>query len=223
MGRSLAVADPGAPGLTGFHGTILAAATPPAPLAPLIYTAALLLMLEEWLWDATQAVLARIPAWPFLIRLQRWVEKLSPYAALLIFLAPTLLLLPVKILALLSITHGHPTLGLIIILGAKVLGTALVARIYALTRRSLLSLGWFQRAHDRLLAFKDRLIAQLHASAGWQQVQRLVRAIRATVRNMIAGWKARLAGSPRSTGGRLVRLFRRLAARMRKWNKSRSH
>lgn len=179
-------------------------------LAPLIYTAALLLMLEEWLWDATQALLARIPDWPFLQRLQRWVERLSPYAALAIFLAPTLLLLPVKLLALLSITHGHPTLGLAIIVAAKLLGTALVARIYALTRRSLLSLAWFQRAHDRLLAFKDRMIAQLHASPGWQHAQALVAALRRTLRQAFAA-------SPRSEGGRLARLLRRLAARMKKY------
>lgn len=180
-------------------------------LAPLIYAAALLLMLEEWLWDATQALLARIPAWPFLVRMQQWVERLSPYAALLIFLAPTLLLLPVKILALLSITHGHPTLGLAIIVSAKLLGTALVARIYALTRRSLLSLAWFRRTHDRVLAFKDRLIAQLHASAGWQQVQRLLATLRRSVRS---AWQAR------PEGGRLARLLRRVAARMKKY---RSH
>nr|WP_245200101.1 hypothetical protein [Herbaspirillum sp. LeCh32-8] len=183
-------------------------------LAPLIYTAALLLMLEEWLWDVTQAVLARIPAWPFLIRLQRWVERLSPYAALLIFLAPTLLLLPVKILALLSITHGHPTLGLLIILAAKIFGTALVARIYALTRRSLLSLAWFQRAHDRLLAFKDRVIAQLHASAGWRQAHALLATLKRSLRRFAARWKTRPEGS------RLARLLRRLAARMKKY---RSH
>jgi hypothetical protein len=175
-------------------------------LAPLIYTAALLLMLEEWLWDATQALLARIPDWPFLQRLQRRVERLSPYAALSIFLAPTLLLLPVKVLALLSITHGHPTLGLAIIVAAKLLGTALVARIYALTRRSLLSLAWFRRAHDKLLAFKDRMIAQLHASAGWQRVQSLMAAVRGA-----------FTAAPRSEGGRLARLLRRLAARMRKY------
>ncbi|NQE48626.1 MULTISPECIES: hypothetical protein [Herbaspirillum] len=185
-------------------------------LAPLIYTAALLLMLEEWLWDATQALLARIPDWPLLVRLQRWVERLSPYAALMIFLAPTLLLLPVKILALLSITHGHPTLGLLIVLSAKVLGTALVARIYALTRRSLLSLPWFVRYHDRLLAFKARLTAQLQATAGWQQVQRLVRSARqglARIKNALA---QRMAAQPGGPATRLLRLLRRLVSRMRK-------
>ncbi|WP_050466537.1 hypothetical protein [Herbaspirillum chlorophenolicum] len=206
---------------------------PPAPrrpsrwrrrlLAPLIYLAALLLILEEWLWDVTQAVLERIPSWPFLAKLQRWVERLSPYAALVFFLAPTLLLLPVKILALLSITHGHPTLGLGIILTAKVLGTALVARIYALTRRSMLSLGWFQRAHDKVLAFKDRMIAHLYASPGWQQIQKLIASLRRTARRAIDAMKARLTGSPRSEGGRLLRLFRRLVARMKKWRKFRSN
>jgi hypothetical protein len=69
------------------------------------------------------------------------------------------------VLALLSITHGHPTLGLAIVLVAKVLGTALVARIYALTRRSLLSLDWFQRYHDPAAGLKARLTAQLQATA----------------------------------------------------------
>lgn len=184
-------------------------------LAPLIYTAALLLMLEEWLWDATQAVLARIPEWPWLVRLQSWVERLSPYAALLIFLAPTLLLLPVKILALMSIAHGHPTLGVIIVLTAKVLGTALVARIYALTRRSLLSLDWFRRYHTRLLDLKARLTAQLQATAGWQQVQRLIKAVKSAIGEFKRRLAARMATRPGAPSARLLRLLRRLVSRMR--------
>lgn len=179
-------------------------------LAPLVYLAALLLMLEEWLWETTQALLARIPDWPWLLTLQRWVGKLPPYAALVIFVAPSLLLVPVKLLALLSITHGHPTLGLAIIIAAKVLGTALVARIYALTRKSLLSLAWFARWHDKLLAFKDRVIAQLHASAGWRRARRLVLALRHALQALRQRWQAPGKQS------RLARLLRRLAARMRK-------
>jgi len=177
-------------------------------VAPLIYLVALLLMLEQWLWEVTQAVLARIPAWGWLVRLQQVIRDLPPYAALAVFLAPTLLLLPVKLLALLSIAHGHPGLGLVIIVSAKILGTALVARVYALTRRSLLALAWFSRWHDRLLAFKDRVIAQLHASAGWRAAQRLG----ATVR----GWRQQFIGTPTAAPMRAQRLLRRLAARMKK-------
>ncbi|EJN09186.1 hypothetical protein [Herbaspirillum sp. YR522] len=185
-------------------------------LAPLIYFVALLLMLEQWLWEVTQAVLARIPAWGWLVRLQQAIQRLPPYAALVVFAAPTLLLLPVKLLALLSIGHGHPGLGLLIIVSAKILGTALVARVYALTRRSLLGLAWFKRWHDKLLAFKDRMIAQLHASSGWRAAQRLA----ATVRR----WRGRLFAAGAPDGTRAPRLLRRLAARMKKqWRKFGSH
>ncbi|MCA1322528.1 hypothetical protein [Herbaspirillum sp. alder98] len=176
--------------------------------APLIYLVALLLMLEEWLWEVTQAALARIPAWGWLVRLQQKVQQLPPYAALAVFLAPTLLLLPVKLLALLSIAHGHPGLGLLIIVSAKLMGTALVARVYALTRRSLLALAWFSRWHDKLLAFKDRMIAQLHASSGWRAAQRLALAVRR--------WRGQLFGTPSTGDTRPPRLLRRLAARMKK-------
>jgi len=165
-------------------------------------------MLEEWLWEVTQAALARIPAWGWLVRLQQAVQRLPPYAALAVFLAPTLLLLPVKLLALLSIAHGHPGLGLLIIVSAKLLGTALVARLYALTRRSLLALAWFNRWHDKLLGFKDRMIAQLHASSGWRSAQRLAAAVR--------HWRRNLFGSASPGGARKPRLLRRLAARMKK-------
>jgi hypothetical protein len=176
--------------------------------APLIYFVALLLMLEQWLWEVTQAALARIPAWGWLVRLQQLIQGLPPYAALAVFLAPTLLLLPVKLLALLSIAHGHPGLGLVIIVSAKILGTALVARVYALTRRSLLALAWFSRWHDKLLAFKDRMIAQLHASSGWRAAQRLATAVRR--------WRSGWFGTPQVEDGRAPRLLRRLAAKMKK-------
>lgn len=178
-------------------------------LAPFIYTAAILLVLEEWLWNATKRLLARLPQIAFIVRLEQWIASLSPYAALAIFVLPTVLLLPVKILALLSITHGHPTLGLIIVLSAKVLGTALVARLYGLTKNALLSLAWFVRWHDAVLAFKDRMIAQLRATRAWQQVTAVLATIRQRSRDWWAAFKAR------SANGRLGRLIRKFAARQR--------
>lgn len=94
----------------------------------------------------------------------------------------------------------------------KVLGTALVARIYALTRRSLLSLAWFQRYHDKLMEIKARLLAQLHASAGWRQLQRL----RQSLREGMLRLRLRLAATPSSPLARILRLVRRLVARMRR-------
>ncbi|EJL85499.1 hypothetical protein PMI16_03466 [Herbaspirillum sp. CF444] len=182
-------------------------------LAPFIYTAALLLLFEEWLWNASKRVLARLPLIPFIARLESWIGNFSPYAALAIFILPTLLLLPVKILALLSITHGHPTLGLAIIVTAKVLGTALVARLYALTQKALLTLPWFVRCHDAVLRFKDRMIAQLRATQAWRHVEAGMATFTAARRNWWRGIKARWHGN--GQGNRLMRLIKKYAARRR--------
>src|SRR4051812_33535694 len=108
-------------------------------LAPLVYLAALILMLEDWLWDLGLRLTAFIVAWPPLEALERRLAALPPYAALCVFVLPGVLLLPVKILALFAIAHGHPLSGIAVIVLAKVGGAALVARLYVLTRPALLS------------------------------------------------------------------------------------
>jgi len=182
-------------------------------LAPLIYGAAILLLFEEWLWHASKRVLARLPLLAFIVRLEAWISSLSPYAALAIFLAPSLLLIPVKILALLSITHGHATTGVVIVLLAKVLGTALVARLYSLTNTALSSLAWFVRWREALLRFKDRMIAHLRATAAWQQVEASVAALVAARKR---AWdKLRHCCNSEGQSSRIVRIIRKLAARWR--------
>lgn len=183
-------------------------------LAPFIYTAAILLLFEEWLWNASKRLFARLPLIPFIARLESWIGNFSPYAALAIFVLPSLLLLPVKILALLSITHGHPTLGLAIIITAKVLGTALVARLYALTQKALLTLPWFVQCRDAVLRFKDKMIAQLRATQAWQQVEAGMAAFTAMRRNWWTSFKARWLDS-KGHGNRLMRLIKKYAARRR--------
>jgi hypothetical protein len=182
-------------------------------LAPFIYTAALLLLFQEWLWHASKRWLARLPLLPGITRLEAWIASLSPYAALAIFLLPSLLLLPVKILALVAIAHGHPSLGLLIVLSAKVLGTTLVARLYTLTRRALTSLAWFVRWRDALLRFKDRMISQLRATAAWQQIVTGMAGLQQRWRQWMDVLRLRWQGGGRRN--RLLRLIKKYAARQR--------
>ena len=71
-----------------------------------------------------------------------------------IFALPALALLPIKLLALYWLAGGHPALGVGTILAAKVAGTALVARIYQLTRVKLLTLAWFAWCEAKVLALR---------------------------------------------------------------------
>ena len=100
--------------------------------APLVYLAAVLLLVEEWCWDTGMRLTRALGRWPALAALEERVRALPPYAALCAFVLPGLLLLPVKFLALLAIAHGHALSGIATIVPAKVGGAAVVARIYVL-------------------------------------------------------------------------------------------
>ncbi len=165
--------------------------------APLVYLAALLLLLEDWLWDLGARLMSRIAGWPPLHRLETWLRGLGPAAALAAFTLPALLLFPVKLMALWAIARGHACWGLLAIVLAKLVGAAAVARIYLLTRPALLTIRWFAALLDWFLPLKERWIARLRASAAWRQLRQL--------RNALGRGLGR--GSRRG-----ARLLRRLAA-----------
>jgi len=132
---------------------------------------ALVILFEEWGWDALHEAAAWVGRWPPLAVLERWIARLPPYAALAVFSVPALALLPVKVGALWLIGRGHPLAGLGVIVVAKLAGTAVLARLFALTRPALMRLGWFARAHARWTVWKEALLAPVRASWAWRQVR----------------------------------------------------
>ncbi len=143
-------------------------------LAPLVQLAALILLVEAWTWDLGSRAAARMAVWPPLRWLEARICSLPPWAALTAFVLPGLLLVPVKLLALLAIAHGHALSGIIGFLIAKLGGAAVVARIYVLTLPSLLTLTRFARWHGRFIALKDRWLGALRASSFWRRVRAAV-------------------------------------------------
>jgi hypothetical protein len=129
---------------------------------------ALLILFEEWGWEPLQRVLAWIGRWPGLRWIEGRIRALPPYGALAIFLLPTLLLIPVKLLALWLMAQGKVLVGTLVILTAKLVGTAIVARLFALTQPVLLQLAWFVRIYARWIGWKNRLLAQVRASWPWR-------------------------------------------------------
>ena len=175
--------------------------------APLVYLAALLLLLEDWLWDLGAALMRRLTAWPPLARLEASICRLGPYAALVLMVLPAVLLFPVKLLALWALANGHALLGLAVIVLAKVVGAAAVARLYLLTRPVLLTIVWFARLLGWFLDLKQRWIARLRATAASRRVQALTERLRC--------WRQRARRSPRGWTGRFRRLLKRFRARWR--------
>jgi hypothetical protein len=149
--------------------------------APFVLMAAIVVLFEEWLWDDLQRIAAAVGRLPLFRQIESLIAGLPPYAALAMFGAPSLLLIPVKLAALYFIAHGQPTLGLMTAVGAKIAGTALVARIYALTHPNLLRIGWFAFAHARVLAFKTRVHEAIKSTRFYKAARRLRMRMRAAM------------------------------------------
>ena len=170
--------------------------------APFVLVAVVVVLAEDWLWDDLARLAAAIGRLPVLRRLEALIAGVPPWAALALFAAPSLLLVPVKLAALYLIAHGRLTLGFVVVVAAKVVGTAVVARLFALTRPALLRIEWFAWAHARLLAFKEHVYGVIGATA----VYRAAHALRLRVRDTLRAW----LGARRGSWGRRWSATRRL-------------
>jgi hypothetical protein len=91
---------------------------------------------------------------------------------------PLLVFVPAKLAAVWLIGSGRPGRGVAALLVAKVIGTAVVARIFALTRPALLQLPWFAAFYARWLAWKNLWLARVRASWAWRAGRAVARAAR---------------------------------------------
>jgi hypothetical protein len=134
------------------------------------------------LWDDLARLAAAIGRLPILRSIEAFIIGLPPYAALVFFAAPSLLLVPVKLVALYFMSHGQATLGLVTVVAAKLIGTALVARIFTLTRATLMRIGWFAWLYERFIAFKTRMYDAIKATAIYQAAHQLRLRLRAALK-----------------------------------------
>lgn len=150
--------------------------------AVLLVLAAAILFIEEWGWRPLTALMGRLAKWPPLARLETFIQSLSSRWALVLFLVPAVLLFPVKLVALWLIHRGQTGLGLTVIVLAKLVGTALVGRLFVLTERQLMKFPWFARALAWWRATKERVKAAVKGSATWRAAQLLRRRARVLFR-----------------------------------------
>ena len=129
---------------------------------------AIVIVFEEWGWRPLAQLIASLARYAPIARLEMLVRGLPPYPALAVFALPGLMLLPLKLLALALIAQGHVVWATLLFVGAKVGGTAIVARIFQLTQPALMQLGWFVRLHDTVMPWKHALVERVRASRTWR-------------------------------------------------------
>jgi hypothetical protein len=141
--------------------------------------AVVLMLFEEYLWSGLKALMARLGRLALVARIEAAIVALPPVGAALVFLLPVLLILPVKLAAVWAIATGHFLSGLAVLVGAKLLATALFARLYTLCRTALMTFGWFVWLHDILTRAKAWAHARLNSWPAWQAAREAIAAVRA--------------------------------------------
>src|SRR3954467_11353941 len=80
-------------------------------LQPFWVLLAVIFLVEAWLWDHLEPIVARVVAWIPLRAFKQWlserVDTLSPAMTLIVFLVPVIPLFPLKLVGLWLLTHEY--------------------------------------------------------------------------------------------------------------------
>ena len=165
-------------------------------LQPFWVLLAIIFLIEAWLWDHLEPIVARVVAWIPLREFKEWlsdrVDALSPAMTLIVFAVPVLPLFPLKLLGLYLLAQEYWVAAISTILFAKLAGVGITAFIFDVTREKLLEMRWFEKIYDFIMMIRARAKA-------------LVEPIKARIREILRGdgdgWSARTL--------RLIQRFRR--------------
>jgi len=165
-------------------------------LRPVWVLLAIVFLIEAWLWDHLEPIVARVVAAIPLARFKQWlterVDALSPAMTLIVFAVPIIPLFPLKLVGLWLLAHEYWTSAVFTIVFAKMVGVGVTAFVFDVTRDKLLEMHWFERIYDLVLKVRAR-------------AAELVDPIKRRIRQLIAGdgegWSSRTL--------RLIQRFRK--------------
>jgi hypothetical protein len=182
-------------------------------LKPIWVLLALVFLFEAWLWSHLAPLVAwlvdRLALPTLKARAAAWVERLPPWATLLVFLVPVILLLPVKFVGLWLLAQGSFAGAMAVLAAAKVVSMGVTAFIFEITRPKLLQLAWFHRLYGYVLMG----LAWAH-----RQIDPIKARVRAWVRETLTPIRRRLRSLAWLLGpgrrGRFIRRVIRIRRRM---------
>ncbi|SDT24569.1 hypothetical protein [Bradyrhizobium canariense] len=165
-------------------------------LQPLWVLLAIIFLIEAWLWDHLEPIVAWFVALIPLRAFKQWlaerVDTLSPAMTLIVFIVPVIPLFPLKLVGFWLLTHEYWMSAFVTIIFAKFLGVGVAAFVFDVTRPKLLEMEWFEKLYEFVL--------MLRAKAN-EVVDPIKRRIRQALSGAGDGWSARML--------RLIQRFRK--------------
>jgi hypothetical protein len=132
-------------------------------LQPIWILLAIIFLIEAWLWDHLEPVVARVVAALPLRAFKQWlserVDSLSPAMTLIVFIVPIIPLFPLKLVGLWLLTHEYWMSAIGTIIFAKFLGVGVTAFIFDVTRPKLLEMAWFEKLYEFVIGLRAKAMA----------------------------------------------------------------
>lgn len=176
-------------------------------LKPLWILIALLFLLEAWLWDLIQPIIAwlitRLPWQTLKAALARNVARLPAAIVVFLFVVPEVIGLPLQFFALWIVAKGAVITGTLLFIVVKTLGLALALVLFEACKEKLMELAWFRYVHDQVMrarvwakaqvqplideiaALRHRLMLKIKAVMGEGGFFEMLRRVRAVVRRRL--------------------------------------
>lgn len=156
-------------------------------LQPFWVLLAIIFLIEAWLWDHLEPIVARIVARIPLQAFKQWlaerVDALSPAMTLIVFAVPVIPLFPLKLVGLWLLAHEYWVSAVVVILLGKFVGVGVTAFIFDVTRSKLLEMRWFERIYAFIIATRARAT---------ELVNPIKQRIRELLRGDGDGWSSRM-------------------------------
>ena len=129
-------------------------------LQPLWVLLAIIFLIEAWLWDHLEPIVAWVVSVLPLRAFKRWlaerVDTLSPAMTLIVFIVPVIPLFPLKMVGLWLLMHEYWMSAVTTILFAKLVGVGVTAFLFDVTRPKLLEMAWFEKLYELVLKLRAR-------------------------------------------------------------------
>jgi hypothetical protein len=132
-------------------------------LQPVWVLLAIVFLIEAWLWDHLEPIVAWFVAMIPLHAFKQWlaerVDTLSPAMTLIVFIVPVIPLFPLKMVGLWLLTHEYWISAILTIIFAKFLGVGVAAFIFDVTRPKLLQMEWFETLYEFVMTLRAKATA----------------------------------------------------------------
>ena len=120
---------------------------------------AMVFLVVAWVWDILVAIggtLAGFIPWArFKGAFAALIDRLPAPLVLLIFLVPLLIVEPLLTVATVAIAMGYVVSGVAAWIVLKLLAISVIPAIFDLTKHRLMTMPWFVRAYEKVMAFHD--------------------------------------------------------------------